>query len=1669
LPDRESEGWPDPGEATTEVTLADSASDSIAAQIAARIEASPNVPGDALDWASVAAGYVREADARAGDPASGATLLFEAGRIFEERLGSPADALPLHRRAFEKDPTFRPNLLAARRLATHLGDDSFVVDLLAAEERLEEDPTVRADLTAFRVRWLLGLDRIAEANAALKAAEEASPHTFTIAEAKASAAAASRDARTLAAAWTECGETTSDASLAPHFQGAAATVMEDALGERDRAAELYLAAFARRPEDRFLRAAARRHAECSGEWEQLASLLRAEAEETSGREAAAAWSAAAWVEQSRLGRLPAATECLQRGAQAAPQSPEILRALARAQEAAAELAGEAEALSQLAELFANRGAPAERKEAVDVLLRLATLEEMRGRLPQAVQACRDALALVPAERPILSMLGRLCARTGDFEGVANAYLAEAEVAGDLADRSRLLLRAAEVLEGRLSRPDDALAKYREALAADPSLAPARDALERLHTRAGEWREVVAILETDLGQLHAPREQVAQLFRIAQILEERLADPDGAAGTWRRLLALDPDHLVALRALSRCLEAGGHHAELAEALLREGTVVEDPRRRASLHARRAEILEERLSDPERARDEWELVLAIDPHHVPAQRALGRLHARADRGGDLISLLRREADAAPTPGAAAAILLRAGALAARQPGGDEQAIVLYREALTLAPDNISALESLAGIYRRRGDAESLIEILRARAASTEVPEVKAASLIEAARLYEEKLGDAQQAVAAYEEGLAADPGQLAARGALDRIHACAGNRAALRALRAGPSTGASAEQLAHRVAMELGEGGDAAAAREAAQALGTLRAGGAPAILALAGDLPKHARARLRTALSERAVIADDIAVLLMGAAAEQEPGAARDAILARAAAIAPERRPLVPHAEDVLRQADHEAMAARFQQNGARESTPAYRAHWFVRAGEAWERTGNDDAALTAYRGALAVAPTYLPALGAARALFARLGDWAALRGTLQAEGSARRDPAGSAAAWLKAGEIAEEHFGDVDAAARDFRTAAERDPSDPTPMLRLEAVVAGQSSYELLELKRSRAASESDPARAPAAWLDVARLASLMGGEPSDVLASLDRALSFDPGFAPALALRARVLGDEGRVSEALNDYEACVLRTPEDAARLPLHLAAAALLQETGGDAARTQGHLQAALALSPENAEALGRLARLYFDLQDLPAAADALRRLADLPALSSEARAEHLLGLAPVEAARGDLGAAADACRRALEAHPGDPRALRLLAEFEERRENHAGLAAALEAAAETAPDHGARLQARISLARVCAERLNDPVRAIGHLSAALAASPDRDDARAMMAALLEAQGSALAIQEHLTLIRRTPARVDSWSALYRIHAAAGARDRAFVAAGILSWLGAPLPDANAAALLEAGAQRGLASVPVLAESDWELLRHPLERGPFADVLSAAGPAIAATLCPPVGQPEETIEARHPLRELVRELATAIGIDAYDVHPGPPGRVTTFGGELPVVVVGVDLTRRATPLEARFLLGRALARIRLHAHLADTLRSDELGAAVAAAVRLVVPGYAGTGQPTEEAVRRLGRAISRRARRALEAPARALATMQPPPDPGQWHGLAGLTADRAGAALCGDVPTALSLLVNEGALGGASIPPGERAAAALERPDVAALLSFAATEEHFLLRKRLNVALA
>ncbi len=1659
MSERDTLHWPPTGE------LPDGA-DSIAGHLASRIDALPAAPGDAMDWAANAAEFEREASALGACPEA-AQLLFEAGRIYEERLADPAGALAFYRRALERDAAFLPNLRACRRLAMDAGDDALASDALRAEAAATADPASRADLLLLRGRLLARLGRDEEAQEAIASATIDAAGGFAAAEEAALAAASAGDRESLADAYVRCARTAADRRLSAHYLSAAAALYEEALGLPDRAAALALDAFALAPEDPLLRGTARRHAERLGRTDALAKILEAEASASRGTAAAEAFQALAHLEE-RIGRPEAAIAALERARAASPDDPLVLAELARLRETMGAFTDASEALEALARAHLARRDQGRLGEAIAAKLRRAEMEEAElGRTNLAVQCCHEVLALDRGNRAALSVLGRLCARLGDWDGLLGAFEAEARAATDPRDRAQRTFKAAVVLEERLGRIDDALVRYRQALELDTDLLPARSALERLCESEGRWGDLCALLEGDLGDMRSPAERVAHLFRIARIREERLQDLAGAAQVYRRILEIEPESRVALPAIASVLGRLGLFEDLATVLAREAALAEDPRRKVAVLQRRAELVEDHAADPGAVRGAWEDVRAVAPAHVPALRALGRLHARAARWSDLAEMFRAEADVTDDPRAAADLAMRVGEILERHLGRSEDAAAAYRGVLALEPLHFGAMDALARLYRATGDDERLVEVLIARASACTGKEERAAALCEAGRIAEERLGDSERAIRCHEEALRAVPGSKAAVRALDRLYAQAGREDALAALRRAeetePDPAMRAERLLRLARLEADRVGDPQAALRATEAL-LAAAPGHPAglLLELRLAADPQRRARARAALADAASEPEARAALLVAAALDLEAAARREA-LARAAALAPRGAVLAPEEERRLRMLGDDEAAARFceaRRDAAADA--ASRASWSARAGEAWERAGHTDSALAAFRTALDHAPTSLPALRGARALFARGGDWAAVRGTLQAEGAVLRDPNGAAAAWLEAGSVAEHRFGDPDAAAADYRNAAARAPMRPEPLTRIEALAAGTGVAHVAALHEARALAAGGGPEAAESWLAAARAALETGVGSESALGALDRALEAHPDLKAALELRSRLRAEAGRPAEALADCEASLALGGEPAARLILHLSAAALCDEALEDPARAIPHLHAALAILPESAEALARLARVDAAVGRHAEALSALRRVVDAPGLGPDAMVEYLVALAEGEERVGSIEDALAACRRALVLEPAHDSALRLLVRLEERAGDATRHLAALEAAASRARDDALGADAHAEAARVLGRAPATRARAIEHLRAALRLDPDRDAARLALAEHLEDAAPGEAVDEHRRLLAYDPLRTDSWAALYRIFQREHAHDRACVAASILRWLGASAPDRAADELLREADARPVSSPPPLADADWKLLRAPADRGALRDIVAAAGDAISAAIGGEPASRGEPLPSDDLVGRVLDDLARKWDLPEHHLFTGPGGRIDIEPGEPWAVLVGRDIAHTTTAREQRFLLGRAVMRLRSRSCLAQILPAPALAQWISAAVRSVIPAHPGE----DVLARRLAKTMSRRARHALERPARALARGAKT-DLERWAAAAAATADRAGLLLCGDVPAALGALLRTSAPG--PVEGAQAVEAARARTDALALLVFASSEEHFTLRQHLRVAIA
>jgi len=1642
--------------------------DSIAEELAARIEGL-SADSDAVDWASTASTCEREAAER-GPGREAALLLHQAGRIHEERLGNPEVALAYYEGALALDPSHLSSLQAARRIAAQWGYATRECRFLEAEARVTPEPARAAELDYARARILAGaLGRPEEARALLADAAARHPtHLPILADHARLVAEAPEE---LLADWRRAAEIADDAGAA-QLLCAAAHLAEERLARPDEAAELALAAFRRCPTDPAARGLALRHAERRRQVEVRAALLAAEGREASTPRAAALALLELARAEAERGRPEQALEALTEARRRAPADPAVLGERARLAERREDWSELCEALRARAELHRPEagGDPGER---VAALMQLAEVSEQKLGQPEAAAASwREVLALQPGHRAALSALGRHHARRGEWEQVLATFLAERDAAADPRERAQRCFKAGELLEERLARPDEAAALYAEALSHDRSLLAAARAQERLLERLGRIEELAALLESELSASADPGQQIALLFRLAQLREDRLGDLAGAADCYRRALAVDPGHLLALRSLAVVLDRSGKRAELAVALEHAAAVVKDPPQAVDLLTRAGEVRDE-AGDEAGAAAAWERALAVDPAHLPALRALGSLCARAGRWEELVDMCRAEAEALPSAEAAAALLVRVGEILETRLDRPGEAMAAWREALTLSPSHPRALAALARLHRARGELEPLVEVLRADADARTSPADRAALLSEVADVHERQLGDPRAAAELHDEALRADPGFAPSRRSLHRLLAEAGRWPELaEALRFEAEAAGGAERSAALVDLgwiQAERLGDREAAERTCRELLASDPGqlGAALLLDRLGIAPDG---KLRAGQAERLSDAALAGPMWVASALDlRVAGGDPSPALEQALALDPGDPVAGPAVEGQLRAQGRFADLAVHWEAREKISDEATRAECALRAGEAWDDAREPERALAALQRCLALAPDSLPAWQALRRHHVRAGNWSLVRRALQAEAGRSRDARSAVASLTQAAAVAQAHLGDARAAVEDLRAALERDPLDGEVASRLVELLRGaDSAPDLCALREARARAARTAGEAAEEWLAAARVAAGPLRDEDRALAALDQALGLRPSWPEALLDRARLLGAiPGRAADAARDLSSCLALGGEPGALAPVHLELSALYQGPLGDAPRAMSHLNAVLASTPDNVEALTRLSRIHREAQNWPAAADALRRLVTSQALSGEEQVPRLLDLAEVRAEGfGDAPAAAELCERALDLAPGHPAALDLLARVREKSEDMPGLVNALLRAGGEGQDAARRSSARLRAARLLAERLGDPGQAAEVLRQAVEEDPESTVAREQLADLLATQDPEQAAAEHRGILERDPARPESWRALYRLFQRTRSHDRAYVAAAVLRFLQAA--DASEAAYLdETSPQAPRQTSQVVSLEEWEALRHPLDRGPLSELMGLVGEHLGRLLPEPAAAPR--LKSAHPLRRQLEELARSLDVREFTLlEDGDGAGLALDPTPADQARVGAEFPRRHAAADQRFLLARVAARLRARNGLADHLGPVRLGEFLAAAVRQVNPAWSATGDPGDGLVRQVGKALPRRTRRQVEELAGRLAPLEV--DLIAWYAALSGTGDRAGLLLSGDVTGALQLVLRDGA------PPPPRPEgvadirdAVRSRPDLRDLLRFAASEDHFRLRQKLRMAIA
>ncbi|MBZ4408850.1 flagellar hook-length control protein FliK [Myxococcus sp. XM-1-1-1] len=905
--------------------------------------------------------------------------------------------------------------------------------------------------------------------------------------------------------------------------------------------------------------------------------------------------------------LDLAVHSLQEVLRAEPDDLPALGELCALQRKRADMAGLAVALEERARVAEAQG---DKRLAAAALRELAGVLEARlGRVGDALVALEKAARLAPDSAVLLDLadLSLRCDRPEHARRALESLLStlpRTAAPEKLADVRARLGRACEMLGDR----EGAIAAYAQALPLrrlDDALA-AR--LEALYTEAGETQALAelwagraqALMGAERAEEAAPLflqsarallergEKSAALLRLSAALE---ASPEGplaaevleslaelelergekleAARLYARRAVLVPEDRAGARLLFRAslLAAGTSREEafLAEALERDASFAPARQRRGELKL---------PTDARAALDDFEAVLALPP-----------VDADAPREAERVSLTRKAAGAA----------VRAGRT--------DSARRLLAEYCIRAPEDLDARVELASLHRKAGAREALADLLvelwprlsgePRRAARRELAELslslgRAGAAMDSLRsLRLEEPHDTWAAQALLD--LLPPPGTGSVEEEAERLEL-------LGALVTSSSGEERAELLARRAVLHRAAH-RVSAAREDFSEAATLSRRPAPLLLALAELARESEDEAGELEVWRRAVVAD----AQLGARARERLLAlgttlaekdvrplAREALLA-AVALSPseaERCDAWFTLADLARRDERPDEEATALAEAARQGPTPRRVEAHLARAALLESRGALADARESLRAALALAPRHAGATASLLRVLRTLGDWAALAEVLAAE--APHAGAGEAATMYS--ELASLYLERLDQpgpAEAALRHALRLTPDDANARRQLVSLVAGRG-----ELREAAAlletAAESASATEAATLL---REGAAYARDAEDLERALKlsrKAHALVPARGAELASLAELLYLRGAVVEALPLQETLALAVDFSGDAASVDAAEATWLRlgelaESAGETKRAVGAYRKLLAERPLCEAAVQRLSAL------------------------------------------------------------------------------------------------------------------------------------------------------------------------------------------------------------------------------------------------------------------------------------------------------------------------------------------------------------------------------------------------------------------------------------------------------------------------------------------------------
>lgn len=409
------------------------------------------------------------------------------------------------------------------------------------------------------------------------------------------------------------------------------------------------------------------------------------------------------------------------------------------------------------------------------LLEAARLCETRlGNEAQALALVVQADGLIPNRRPVLEMLRRLYARSGDTEKLAATLEKLADNAQASVEAVSFLSERARVVGASNDEAGDlaAIASLEDGRSRAPQDTMVLAELCRLYERRGRWPQLADAIEARALASNDRRERAAWMADGGRIAEERLNETERAIRLYRGCIEIDPTDQVAIAALGRLFSKTRRFDDLSHIYDIQIAAAGDAQQKLPLLFKHAELLIGPLDDVENGIGRLREILALSPGYVPAAKMAAALFTRLGRWAELVDLWEGEFAQNVDKEQGLYLLEKIAAVAEEQLKQTDKAMNAYQRMLAIAPGYLPALRSLSRLYAENDRWEDLLKVNAEEAQCVADPNHVVALYFRAGEILNDKLGRTDEAIEAFNRALQLAPTYLPALKALGGIYGKAG---------------------------------------------------------------------------------------------------------------------------------------------------------------------------------------------------------------------------------------------------------------------------------------------------------------------------------------------------------------------------------------------------------------------------------------------------------------------------------------------------------------------------------------------------------------------------------------------------------------------------------------------------------------------------------------------------------------------------------------------------------------------------------------------------------------------------------------------------------------------------------------------------------------------------------